>query len=147
VKPGVPNAYGLVGGQANAIAPGKTPLSSMTPTFLESPEAVVILGTPGGSRIITMVLLATLEFVEGRGGPQDWVALPRFHHQYLPDIVVYEPEAFSATDLQVLRELGHELKAREQPYGNMQIVFWDKRGNRVDAASDPRGEGLAWVEQ
>ncbi len=147
VKPGVPNAYGLVGGQANSIAPGKTPLSSMTPTFLESPEAVVILGTPGGSRIITMVLLATLEFVEGRGGPQDWVALPRFHHQYLPDTVVYEPGAFSAVDLQALSDLGHQLKAREQPYGNMQIVFWDKRGNQVDAASDPRGEGLAWVEQ
>ncbi|MFQ5544612.1 MAG: gamma-glutamyltransferase [Acidiferrobacterales bacterium] len=147
VKPGVPNAYGLVGGQANAIAPGKTPLSSMTPTFLESPEAVVILGTPGGSRIITMVLLATLEFVEGRGGPQDWVALPRFHHQYLPDTVVYEPGAFSAVDLQALRDLGHQLKEREQPYGNMQIVFWDKRGNQVDAASDPRGEGLAWVER
>ncbi|MFQ5761245.1 MAG: gamma-glutamyltransferase [Acidiferrobacterales bacterium] len=147
VKPGVPNAYGLIGGQANAIAPGKTPLSSMTPTFLESPEAVVILGTPGGSRIITMVLLATLEFVEGRGGPQDWVALPRFHHQYLPDTVVYEPGAFSAVDLQALRDLGHQLKEREQPYGNMQIVFWDKRGNQVDAASDPRGEGLAWVER
>lgn len=146
VKPGVPNAYGLVGGQANAIAPGKTPLSSMTPTFLESPEAVVILGTPGGSRIITMVLLATLEFIEGRGEPQDWVALPRFHHQYLPDTVVYEPGAFSAVDLQALRELGHELKAREHPYGNMQIVFWDKRGNQIDAASDPRGEGLAWAE-
>lgn len=146
VKPGVPNAYGLVGGQANAIAPGKTPLSSMTPTFLESPEAVVILGTPGGSRIITMVLLVTLEFIEGRGGPQDWVALPRFHHQYLPDTVVYEPGAFSAADLQALRELGHELKAREHPYGNMQIVFWDKRGNQIDAASDPRGEGLAWAE-
>lgn len=146
VKPGVPNAYGLVGGQANAIAPGKTPLSSMTPTFLESPKAVVILGTPGGSRIITMVLLATLEFIERRGGPQDWVALPRFHHQYLPDTVVYEPGAFDAVEAQALRELGHELKAREHPYGNMQIVFWDKRGNQVDAASDPRGEGLAWVE-
>jgi gamma-glutamyltranspeptidase/glutathione hydrolase len=147
VKPGVPNAYGLVGGRANAIAPGKTPLSSMTPTFLESPKAVVILGTPGGSRIITMVLLATLEFVQERGGPQDWVALPRFHHQYLPDTVVYEPGAFSAVDLQALHDLGHQLKARERPYGNMQIVFWDKRGNQVDAASDPRGEGLAWVER
>ncbi|MDX1488189.1 MAG: gamma-glutamyltransferase, partial [Acidiferrobacterales bacterium] len=64
IKPGVPNAYGLVGNEANAIAPGKRPLSSMTPTFLESPEVVAILGTPGGSRIITMVLLATLEIAE-----------------------------------------------------------------------------------
>ena len=94
-----------------------------------------------------MVLLATLEFIEGRGGPQDWVALPRFHHQYLPDTVVYEPGAFGVADVQTLRALGHELKPRERPYGNMQIVFWDKRGDQLDAASDPRGEGLAWVER
>ncbi|MEK7207562.1 MAG: gamma-glutamyltransferase, partial [Pseudomonadota bacterium] len=82
VSAGVPNVYGLVGAEANAVAPGKRPLSSMTPTFLESDDAVVVLGTPGGSRIISMVLLATLEMAHGRGGPKEWVALPRFHHQY-----------------------------------------------------------------
>jgi gamma-glutamyltranspeptidase/glutathione hydrolase len=147
LKPGVPNLYGLVGNKANAIAPGKRPLSSMTPTFLESPDAVVILGTPGGSRIITMVLLATLEVARGRGGARDWVALPRFHHQYLPDVVQFEPRAFQQAEIEALRRLGHRLKRRKRPYGNMQIVAWDKETNRLDAASDPRGEGAAWIER
>ncbi|MFQ6021753.1 MAG: gamma-glutamyltransferase [Acidiferrobacterales bacterium] len=147
VKPGVPNAYGLVGTEANAIAPGKRPLSSMTPTFLENDKAVVILGTPGGSRIISMVLLATLEFAHGRGDPTDWVALPRFHHQYLPDVVVYEPGAFSQAEIDALHARGHELRRRARPYGNMQVVAWYKRSNRLEAAADPRGEGEAWVGQ
>jgi gamma-glutamyltranspeptidase/glutathione hydrolase len=147
LKPGVPNLYGLVGNKANAIAPGKRPLSSMTPTFLESPDAVVILGTPGGSRIITMVLLATLEVARGRGGARDWVALPRFHHQYLPDVVQFEPRAFQQAEIEALRRLGHRLKRRKRPYGNMQIVAWDKETNRLDAASDPRGEGAVWIER
>ncbi len=146
-KPGTPNRYGLVGNEANAIAPGKRPLSSMTPTFLESVDRVVILGTPGGSRIITMVLLATLEVARGRGWAQDWVALPRFHHQYLPDVVEFEPDAFDQAQLDALRALGHRLKRRARPYGNMQIVTWDKSTNRLQAASDPRGEGAVWVER
>jgi gamma-glutamyltranspeptidase/glutathione hydrolase len=86
-KPGVPNAYGLVGAKANAIAAGKRPLSSMSPTFVESDAGVAILGTPGGSRIISMVLLAILDLANGQG-PQSWVSLPRFHHQYLPDLIM-----------------------------------------------------------
>ncbi|MFQ5644239.1 MAG: gamma-glutamyltransferase, partial [Thiogranum sp.] len=89
-KPGVPNAYGLVGAEANAIEPGKRPLSSMTPTFVESEHGIAILGTPGGSRIITMVLLGILD-LEAGNAPQSWVSLPRFHHQYLPDVIQYEP--------------------------------------------------------
>ncbi len=147
VKPGVPNVYGLVGSEANAIAPGKRPLSSMTPTFLETPDAVVVLGTPGGSRIISMVLLATLEFAANRGQPKDWVALPRFHHQYLPDVVVHEPGAFAAAVVQALEARGHRLEQRARPYGNMQIVAWYKKENRLAAASDPRGKGTAWVQQ
>jgi gamma-glutamyltranspeptidase/glutathione hydrolase len=147
IKPGVPNAYGLVGSKANAIAPGKRPLSSMTPTFLESPEAVVILGTPGGSRIITMVLLATLEVAERRGQPRDWATLRRFHHQYVPDQVSYELDAFDARELEQLQALGHRLKERRRTYGNMQIVTWFKNERRLEAASDPRGDGAAWVEQ
>lgn len=146
IKPGVPNAYGLVGNQANAIAPGKRPLSSMTPTFLESPEVVAILGTPGGSRIITMVLLATLEVAERRGRAGDWVALRRFHQQYLPDEVSYESGAFAERELEQLQALGHRLKERDT-YGDMQIVTWFKNERRLEAASDPRGEGAAWVER
>lgn len=140
-KPGVANTYGLVGNAANAIAPGKRPLSSMTPTFLETPDAVVVLGTPGGSRIISMVLLAALEVAEGRGGVRNWVALPRFHHQYLPDVVEHEPGAFSREQVRALEAKGYTLKLREAGYGNMQAVVWRKKSNRVEAASDPRGEG------
>ena len=145
-KPGVPNVYGLIGDTANAIAPGKRPLSSMTPTFLESPQKVAILGTPGGSRIITMVLLATLDFAADRP-PDDWVRLPRFHHQFLPDIVTYEPDALSTEEQNALEQLGHRLKASSRLYGNMQAILWDKGKNRVFAASDPRGEGLAEVRR
>ena len=152
-KPGVANVYGLVGNDANAIAPGKRPLSSMSPTFIETDDAVVVLGTPGGSRIISMVLLASLEFLEGRGHVRDWVALKRYHHQYLPDVVQYEAGAFSDSEKRDLIRRGHKLKPiirsygnRQPSYGNMQAVVWYRKDNRVEAASDPRGEGLAKTE-
>jgi gamma-glutamyltranspeptidase/glutathione hydrolase len=140
----VPNLYGLVGGEANAIAPGKRMLSSMTPTFVESDAGVAILGTPGGSRIITMVLHAVLGVAEGEG-PGEWVASPRFHHQYLPDRVEYEPGALGPGTVAALQGMGHRLEALERPYGDMQAVLWDRARGRVTAASDPRGEGLAAV--
>ena len=142
IKPGVANVYGLVGNEANAIAPGKRPLSSMSPTFLETPEATVVLGTPGGSRIITMLLLTALEVADSRGGPENWAALPRFHHQYLPDKVFYERKAFSDNERKQLEGKGHILQQRSD-YGNMQIVMWNKKDKKFTAASDPRGEGLA----
>ncbi|MGW8309533.1 MAG: gamma-glutamyltransferase [Thiogranum sp.] len=143
-KPGVPNAYGLVGAEANAIAPGKRPLSSMTPTFVESERGVAILGSPGGSRIITMVLLGILDLEAGHG-PASWVARPRFHHQYLPDFIEYEPEAFSDEVLDALAARGHRLKQLARDYGNMQAIYWDYARERVEAASDPRGIGRAEV--
>lgn len=143
-KPGVPNVYGLVGAEANAIAPGKRPLSSMTPTFVESDQGVAILGTPGGSRIITMVLLGILDFAAG-APPAHWVALPRYHQQYLPDVVQYEPGAFTDAELAGLQRMGYALRPVEGGYGNMQAVLWDKQAQRVLAASDPRGEGAAEV--
>lgn len=143
-KPGVPNAYGLVGAEANAIAPGKRMLSSMSPTFVEGPEGVAILGTPGGSRIITMVLLGILEYTEGKG-PEAWVSRPRIHHQFLPDKVLYEPGALSDDLLLDLQAMGHRLEESSRSWGNMQGVLWDKRNNRVEAASDPRVDGMAQV--
>lgn len=145
-KPGVPNAYGLVGAEANAIAPGKRPLSSMSPTFVESERGVTILGTPGGSRIISMVLLGILDLEAGHG-PASWVSRPRFHHQYLPDLIQYEPEAFSDEVLETLTSRGHKLKLLGSDYGNMQAIYWDYSGNKVEAASDPRGIGRADVRQ
>ncbi len=143
-KPGAPNVYGLVGAASNAIAPGKRPLSSMTPTFAENNRGVAILGTPGGSRIISMVLLAVMDFAAGKG-PTSWVSLKRYHHQYLPDVVSYEPDTFTVAEIAALQQMGHRLQARQRPYGNMQAVFWDRKNNRVTAASDPRGNGLALV--
>jgi gamma-glutamyltranspeptidase/glutathione hydrolase len=144
-KPGAPNAYGLVGGQANAVAPGKRPLSSMTPTFVEDHDGVAILGTPGGSRIITMVMLAVLDMASGDHQPASWVSRPRFHHQYLPDVVQYEPGAFDRAMIEGLTARGHRLKALDAPYGNMQAIYWDRKDRRVYAASDPRGIGAAQV--
>lgn len=151
-KPGVPNTYGLVGAEANAIAPGKRPLSSMSPTFLETQRGVAILGTPGGSRIISMVLLAALEYGNG-GDARAIVDRPRFHHQYLPDIVMYENDAFDEDLEQELSLRGHILKKLMSPYGggfghygNMQAIVWDQLKNEVTAASDRRGIGSSIVD-
>lgn len=144
-KPGVPNVYGLVGAEANAIAPGKRMLSSMSPTFIENEDRVAIIGTPGGSRIITMVLHGLLAVMEGKTAEQV-VNLPRYHHQYLPDVIQYEPNAFTAEELMNLEQLGHHFKPLEDTYGNMQLVIWNKKENIVSAASDQRGEGEAKVQ-
>jgi gamma-glutamyltranspeptidase/glutathione hydrolase len=146
VKPDAPNSYGLTGSDANAIAPGKRPLSSMTPTFLESDDAVVVLGTPGGSRIITMVLLAALEFAHGGDDPRQWIKRPRFHHQYLPDLVVHEAGAFDESERGALARRGLRLEPVRDGYGNMQLVMWHKKTARLEAVSDPRGEGGAAVK-
>ena len=141
-KPGVPNAYGLVGAEANAIAPNKRPLSSMSPTFLETDESVAILGTPGGSRIITMVLLGSLDFMAGNT-PDSWVSLGRFHHQYLPDRIQYEDGALKPSEVKGLEALGHTLQKTGRKFGNMQAILWNKKTGIVNAASDPRGVGAA----
>jgi gamma-glutamyltranspeptidase/glutathione hydrolase len=141
-RAGQPNVYGLVGSEANAIAPGKRMLSSMSPTMVEDDHGVAILGTPGGSRIITMVLLAILE-MEHSLEPRDWVNLPRFHHQYLPDVIQYEPGALSEAEAEQLAAMGHELKLLENNYGNMHAIYLDKHSGIISAASDSRGIGLA----
>lgn len=146
IRPKTPNAYGLIGSKANAIAPGKRPLSSMTPTFLETDDRIAILGTPGGSRIISMVLLAVLDFARGQG-PESWVTLPRYHHQYQPDELQYEPGALTDQEQQSLVNLGHELKNTDRQYGNMQALMLDRKTGKVQAAADPRGEGRAEVRQ
>ena len=145
-KPGQPNVYGLVGAQANAIEPGKRMLSSMTPTFLETEDRIAVLGTPGGSRIITMVLLAALSFEQG-GDAETMVSRGRFHHQYLPDTVFVEPGVFSPALIDALFELGHETKVLDSSYGNMHVVIQDKKTGRLDAAADSRGGGSARIER
>lgn len=143
-KPGVPNAYGLVGTQANAVGPGRRPLSSMTPTFVETGDRVAVLGTPGGSRIITMVLLGVLATLDGADA-QTIVSAPRYHHQYLPDAVYYEPGAFTAAEQAELEARGFTLRSAGREYGNFHAVLWNTADHQLDAAADPRGIGTAAV--
>ncbi|WP_392538773.1 gamma-glutamyltransferase [Legionella sp. 227] len=141
-KVGEENVFGIVGGDKNAIAPGKRPLSSMTPTFLELPQRVAILGTPGGSRIPTMVLIAALVFHDGYGAIS-MVSAMRFHHQYLPDVLQFEPDTFPPAIQEALKAMGYDLMPLERYYGDMQAITWDKQTNILTAASDPRAIGLA----
>ncbi len=138
------NAYGLSGSQANSIAPGKRPLSSMSPSFIESRDTFASFGTPGGSRIPSMVLLAVLEYLQQQP-LQQWTDRPRFHHQFRPDVIEHEPDAFTPSELAALQALGHELKVTTRPYGNQQVLWWSKTDNQVQAASDRRGIGLSTV--
>ena len=119
-------------------------LSSMTPTFLEDEHRVAVLGTPGGSRIISMVLLGLLDFAKGNG-PESWVQVPRFHHQFMPDVIEYEQSAFSDAELIGLTAMGHQLKPTPYVYGDMQAVQLTKATKVLSAASDKRGEGRAIV--
>jgi gamma-glutamyltranspeptidase/glutathione hydrolase len=143
-RPGVPNAYGLIGFEANAIAPRRRPLSSMSPTFVEAGERVAVLGTPGGSRIITMVLQGILSVLEGQDA-EELVARPRFHHQYLPDRIEFETGALPVAVQRGLAQRGHQLRPQLRPFGNMQVVIWDRAEGMLQAASDPRGGGAATV--
>ncbi|WP_370293761.1 gamma-glutamyltransferase [Thalassolituus sp.] len=143
-KPGEPNAYGLVGNEANAIAAGKRPLSSMSPSMLESPDSIAILGTPGGSRIISMVFLGALEYLQGKP-VEDWVTRARIHHQYLPDAIQHEPGVIPSRVMDALEARGHTFKDVGRQYGNMQAILIDKTSGEVTAAADPRGIGAASV--
>jgi gamma-glutamyltranspeptidase/glutathione hydrolase len=141
-KVGERNVYGLIGSSTNKIEPGKRPLSSMTPTFLEMPNRLAIVGTPGGSRIPTMLLLAALAFNDYQGAIT-LVSHMRFHHQYLPDWLQVEPETFSPQLQAQLKAMGYRLMQLKQYYGDMQAITWDKTSQLITAASDPRNEGLA----
>lgn len=132
----VSNAYGLMGSKANAIAPGKRPLSSMSPTFVEGPRGVLVTGTPGGSRIPSMVLLSVLRFVEGASAPEI-AATKRIHHQWLPDVLNFEPDALTAQEQAALAGKGHALKAAKEPYGNLQVIVREAAGGTTVGA-DPR---------
>lgn len=145
LRPDVPNSYRLRGSAVNAIAPGKRPLSSMTPVFVEDERGVLILGAPGGSRIVSQVLLAILEY---QRTPQvdleRLVAMPRYHHQYWPDRVEIEPEGFTPEWRAALAAKGHAVHSANRKWGNMQLVFKSKQTGVAQAASDPRGSDVAW---
>jgi len=147
LQAGSANTFGLSGTAANAPAPGKRMLSSMTPTFMENADHVIVLGTPGGSRIITMILLAILGFDAGLTAGEV-AALPRFHHQWMPDHIALEAGAFSPQTMTQLQSMGHTLhqpgnlaaggRGSSHTWGNLQITHWNRRSNTLHSASDPR---------
>ena len=144
IAAGKPNAFGLVGADANAIGPGKRALSSMTPTFVERPGGLMIIGSPGGSTIISTVLRGVLHWFDGMSAAEI-VAAPLLHHQYLPDSVMYESAALAPDVRADLERRGHKLVERRTGWSNTQVVTWDYASGRVEAASDPRGFGVGLV--
>ncbi len=142
IAPGVPNAYGLVGGEANRIEPGKRMLSSMAPTLvLKNREPYLVLGSPGGSRIITTVAQTILNVVRFGQPLEQAVAQPRAHHQWLPDVLYLEQGKFDINTIQSLIRYGHVVEERS-PFGEVHAIFVNEAG-LMSGASDPRGRGAA----
>ena len=142
-KPGVPNSFGLVGREANAIAPGKRMLSSMTPTIvLKNKEPFLVTGSPGGSTIITTVLQVVVNVIDHRMDLAAAVSRPRFHHQWLPNRVIYEPGALSASALETLSDRGHvNLNAIGFSIGDANSAM--RLGENLIGVADPRNAGAA----
>ncbi|GAB4038714.1 gamma-glutamyltransferase [Spirosoma gilvum] len=143
VKPGVPNMFGLIGNQANAIAPGKRMLSSMTPTILEKDgKLFMVVGTPGGSTIITSVYQTILNVIEHGMTMQQAVNALKFHHQWLPDKTTFENGAFSEATIQALQGRGYMLEKLTNTLGRMDCVLVRPDGS-YEGASDPRADNTA----
>lgn len=143
-KAGIPNMFGLIGAEANSIEPGKRMLSSMTPTIVEKEGKLwMVVGTPGGSTIITAVAQTILNAYEHGLSMQDAVNAPRFHHQWLPDTVVFEPEGFSKSTLATLKEKGYLInEERSRIIGKVDAIRVLKSG-QLEAGADPRGDDAA----
>jgi len=137
LRPGTPNAFGVMGFDANAVAPGRRMLSSMSPTFLVGKDRVAVLGAKGGSRIITAVLAGILGLEQGLDSSRI-VGPPRYHHQYLPDRISREPGAIGDASVEALRAMGHEVVDWDGPTVLMQSVDWDRKTNEMHAGADPR---------
>jgi gamma-glutamyltranspeptidase/glutathione hydrolase len=146
LRPATPNAYGVIGYDANAVAPGRRMLSSMSPSFMIGRDKVAVLGAKGGSRIITMVLLGMLGIEQGMS-PAQIATMPRYHHQYLPDMIVAEPSAFSVETATTLQTMGYQIRNDPKPWSFfLNAVDWDRRSNTLRGGADPRNpQGSAMV--
>lgn len=143
-KPGMPNMFGLIGGKANKIEPGKRMLSSMTPTIVtKNNQLHMVLGSPGGSTIITTVLQTILNQTQFGMSMQEAVEAPRFHHQWLPDQIMFEPNGFSPQIFQDLKKMGYIIDERENIIlGKMDAILINEDGS-LEAGADPRGDDSA----
>lgn len=140
-KPDTPNMFGLVGGAANAIAPGKRMLSSMTPTIVvKDGKPLLVVGSPGGSRIITTVLQVVMNVIDHRMDVQEAVDAPRFHHQWLPDEIRLERQGFPIDVRRALEARGHTLVERAD-MGDVHAIWIDPKTGVRYGASDPRLDG------
>ncbi|PSL19233.1 gamma-glutamyltransferase [Dyadobacter jiangsuensis] len=140
IKAGAPNMYGLIGNKANAIAPGKRMLSSMTPTIIEKDgKLLMVVGTPGGSTIITSVYQTILNVLEHGMTMQQAVNALKFHHQWLPDKTTFEANAFSAEAIKKLQDKGYILEQQRNSIGRMDCILVLPDGS-LEGGSDPRGD-------
>jgi gamma-glutamyltranspeptidase/glutathione hydrolase len=141
-KPGFPNMYGLVGGEANAIKPAKRMLSSMTPAIIEKEgKLFMVVGSPGGSTIPTSVFQVVINVIDYGLDMQDAVNTPRFHHQWLPDTITYEQNCLDSITIGNLVKMGHEFK-RRSAIGSVNAIMKSDDGT-LKAGSDPRGNNVA----
>lgn len=139
VKPGTPNMYGLIGAEANKVEPGKRMLSSMTPTIItQDGKLKMIVGTPGGSTIITSVFQTIVNVLDFGMDMHQAIQAPRFHHQWLPDIVYCEKNAITSNNRKILESIGHSFKERE-PIGRVEGILVIK-SNKIQGAADHRGD-------
>jgi|TARA_B100001094_G_scaffold141435_1_gene137069 gamma-glutamyltranspeptidase/glutathione hydrolase len=145
-KPGVPNMFGLLGSEANSIMPGKRMLSSMTPTIVEKNNKLyMILGTPGGSTIITSVFQTILNAYEFKMSMQEAVNAARFHHQWKPDVVILEPKKFDSDLIFKLKEKGYNIEEKfSRIIGRVDAIMVDEDGN-ISTGADPRGDDFSSV--
>jgi gamma-glutamyltranspeptidase/glutathione hydrolase len=143
-KPGVPNAYGVTGGEGNSIQPGKTMLSSMTPTIIEKDNKLyMIVGSPGGPRIITAVYQVTLNVLAFEMGMQQAVDAARIHGQWLPDAIFTEPHALSKEDSITLTKMGHTFRSDIERIGRVDAILVLPNGKYEAGADRNRGDDAA----